>query len=475
MNKKLQTLKYLIADFLSAFISWGLFFTYRKMFLDLKFIIIKEQPFLDNNFFFGIFLIPFSWLIFYTLSGTYKSIYRKSRLKELGQTLFQSIIGVTIIFFAILLDDEVYSYKAYYKSFEILFLLHFSLTFLFRLIITSITAHNIHNKIIGFNTILIGSNENSLRIYNEIENQPKSSGNKFIGYVCVNGSNGKTEGECINDHLTCLGKIDNLKNIINENSVEEVIIAIENSEHNKISDLINLLGDTEVIIKITSDVQDILIGSVKITAIFNTPLIEINYNLMPVWQQYFKRILDIIISIIAFIISSPLFLLAIIGVKLSSKGPIFYKHERIGLHGNPFMIIKFRSMYIDAEKNGPALSSKNDNRITNWGRKMRKYRIDEIPQFYNVLKGEMSLVGPRPERQYYINQILLQAPHYKHLLKVKPGITSWGQVKYGYAENVSQMIERLKYDILYVQNMSLYIDFKILIYTVITVCKGGGK
>ena len=178
---------------------------------------------------------------------------------------------------------------------------------------------------------------------------------------------------------------------------------------------------------------------------------------------------------LALILLTPVYLFAAIMVKMGSKGPVFYSHERIGKNGKPFTMYKFRSIVQDAEKDGPQLSSKTDPRITSFGRFMRKTRIDEIPQFWNVLKGDMSMVGPRPERRYYIDKIVERAPHYKYLHKVRPGITSWGQVKYGYAENVDEMVERLKYDVLYIENMSLIVDLKILIYTVLIVLQGRGK
>lgn len=424
-----------------------------------------------ERFYIGLIIIPLGWLLFYSLTGTYHNVYQKSRLKELGQTLLQTIIGVIIVFFVLLLDDQLPSYKGYYTSISVLFAFHFISTFFLRFIISSQTAYKIHNRILGFNTLLLGSNAKALELFKELEGQRYSSGFKFIGYLHINGK----DGLIMKPYLPHLGHVNNMKQILDDYKIEEVIIAAESSEHHKLGKVLNTLKDKNVNINIIPDVYDILSGSVKMTSIFGAPLIQINHEIMPAWQKSVKRGMDITVSLIAIVLLIPVYIISSIMVLLSSKGSIFYSHERIGIHGRSFTMYKFRSMYSDAEKNGPQLSSKNDPRITPFGLFMRKTRIDETPQFFNVLKGDMSLVGPRPERQYFINQIVERAPHYNHLQRIKPGITSWGQVKYGYAENVDQMIERMKYDILYLENMSLFVDFKILIYTILIVLQGRGK
>jgi len=473
MNKKLQVLKYISADMFSAIAAWTLFYSFRKLYIESEKFGTAIPVIFDNQFFRGLLIISIFWLFLYILTGTYKNIYRKSRLREVGQTLLITIIGVIILFFILLLDDEIQSYRNYYQSVFTLFILHFGFTATLRFILSSITNHRIHNRIMGFNTILVGSNQNALNLYNEMQGQVKSSGNKFVGFVHVDNKNGYSQ-ELIKN-IPHLGELNDLKRLIDQYKVEEVIIAIESFEHENIGKIVNELDNGDLIIKVIPDMYDILSGSVKMTSIFGAALIEISREIMPAWEQSLKRIFDILISIFVLTAFSWVYILVAIAVKLNSRGPIFYSHERIGWHGKPFMIHKFRSMYTDAEKMGPALSSKHDPRITPLGRFLRKVRLDEIPQFYNVLIGEMSIVGPRPERQFFIDQIVQKAPHYKHLHKVRPGITSWGQVKYGYAENVDEMIARLKYDIIYIENMSLGIDLKILIYTALIVVQGRGK
>jgi exopolysaccharide biosynthesis polyprenyl glycosylphosphotransferase len=471
MNKNLQIARYIIADYIAAILAWSLFFLYRKQ---NAFPSLSEgitQSLSDRNFYIGIICLPLFWLFLYHMIGSYRKIFRKTRMRELGQTMLIIIIGVTIIFFTLLLDDEITTYRNYYRSFLVLLSLQFFITYTFRVILTSITVSRIHNRIIGFNTVIVGSNGNAISIFNELENQEKSSGNIFIGFLhAVEYPSYK-----LGNLLPHFGHFNNLKQVIMDNNVEEVIIATERSEHKIFEKIITELEDVNVVIKIIPDMQDFLLGKVKTTSIFNVPLIQISPELLPAWQQSIKRTFDIVASLIFLILLLPVYFVCAVGIKLTSKGPCLYSQERIGLHGKPFKMHKFRSMCMDAENGMPMLSSKDDSRITSFGKFLRKVRLDEIPQFYTVLKGDMSLVGPRPERRYFIDQIVQRAPHYRLLHKVKPGITSWGQVKYGYAENVDQMIERLKFDILYIENMSLAMDFKIMIYTVMIVVQGRGR
>ena len=468
-------LRYAFFDILSAMAAWALLFVFRKVGLEDLGLPEWGQVFADANFWLGIVAVPLGWLALYAMQGTYKNVLRKSRLKEFQQTLTASLIGVVVLFFALMLDDQVVTYRGYYLSVLFLFVVHFGLTYLCRVIQTSSTVRKVHHRQIGFPTLLIGSHNKAYQTYLDLENQETYSGNIFAGYVTVDSPDTADESR-LTAVIPCLGTVAGARQLNEQHHIEEVIIAVEDNEQQQIQQILRTLdGCGDVIIKITPDARDIILGMVRIDSIFHSPLITINTRLMEEWQYSIKRLFDILLSLFALVLLSPIFLLTAIIVKCTSPGPVFYTQERIGYQGKPFKMHKFRTMYTDAEACGPALSRDDDPRITPFGHFMRKVRLDEIPQFYNVLKGTMSIVGYRPERQFYIDQIVRRCPEYLLLQRIKPGITSWGQVKYGYASSVDEMCERLKYDLLYLENMSITTDIKILIYTIGIIFQGRGK
>tara|TARA_Y100000766_G_C18886821_1_gene596328 strand:+ start:147 stop:1538 length:1392 start_codon:yes stop_codon:yes gene_type:complete len=460
-----ERIKRFIIDLTTASLSWLSFFYYRKVEIE------NSEFILSSTLLHGTIGVTFFWAALYIMSGNYIEVRRVSRLNELFKTITQSIIGCLIIFFCLIIDDiENYTtYTLYYQALIALIGIHFFITFLARYFATNSMVKKIQNKQVTFRTILIGDTESIITTYQSIENMIKSTGNELIGYIHYNN-------ETIPDtNLKNLGKVNQLETIIKQQHIEEAIISFKKHQLETHIQIVNMLIYNNIITKIPSDISDLLVGRVKMKSFFDLPFIEIKQIKMLFIESFFKRIMDVLISLIALIILSPLLSIIALVVKLTSRGPILYYQERLGIHAKPFSIIKFRSMKINAEKNTPLLASKNDTRITSWGKIMRKYRLDELPQFYNVLIGEMSIIGPRPERLFFANQIIKKAPHYKLIYKVKPGITSWGMVKFGYAENIEEMIERLKYDIIYLENLSLISDFKVFILTIFIIIQGRGK
>ena len=454
----------IILDLLSCGFSWYVFYTFRKLFIENSDLIYT------TNFYFGLVLVPFFWIGLFSLQGTYIDVKRLYRIKILKKSFIGILIGAMVLFFILLIDDTIPDYRAYYTSFSGLFLIHFTVVFGMRTLFITYQVRRIQQRKEGFNTLMIGEPEKVIHLFNELNQAPKSIGNIIIGYL--NFSDYKPLNS---SKIPFLGSINNLNTIVKENKIEDIIIASSTSDTKLLSELIAKIAGKGIHIKLLPDMFDLITGHVKSDNIYGTLLVDLPIDEFTPWQKSLKRLIDVLISFSALVLLLPFFILIAVLIKRNSKGPIFYFQERIGKNGRPFEIIKFRTMIVDAEKNGPQLSNTGDQRITSIGVFLRKTRIDEFPQFLNVLKGEMSLVGPRPERQYYINLISQQEPHYLQLTSVTPGITSWGQVKFGYAENVEEMIRRMKYDLVYLKNRSLTLDFKIMFYTIIIILKAKGK
>ncbi|MDE6007203.1 MAG: sugar transferase [Muribaculaceae bacterium] len=469
ISRGAQRAKYVVMDFIMSSLAFFLFNIIRYEFLDLG----RDYDNSITTFLFNAKLIaeqiavPVGLLGLYWLSGYYNQSIRKSRLVELTTTIASNFTATLLLFFILLINDTTGVKLRDYELLIILFGLLFAFTYSGRRYLTFQTIKHLRARQWIYSTLIIGNSKRSRQIYRKLRDSGSEWAYDVVGFI-------RLKGEPANDDVLPVWEWDEVEEVYHSKKIDQIILAPDNIRDLDIIRILKRLFPLNCPVKIAPDTLSYVTGNIRLDDIQAIPFIDLTSPRISEYQKNVKRTLDVAISIAALLLFSPVIAAAAIGVKLSSAGPIIYRQERIGKGRKPFYIYKFRSMRTDAEKSGPQLSREDDDRITGWGRIMRKYRIDEIPQFWNIIRGDMSLVGPRPERAYYIEQIVSRAPYYGLIFQVRPGLTSWGMVKHGYASSVDEMVARSRYDLLYLNNMSLITDFKIIIYTVNTVLKGAG-
>ncbi len=417
---------------------------------------------------------PIGILGIFWLSGYYNYVLEKSRMQVLLLTLNCSLFTSILIYLILLLDDRVQQLSLNYLMLGMLFVSIFLCTFIIRIITITISISKIKRKGIKRKILLIGNKDTVKSMFNSLSRKRTGYLDDIVGFISTDTSAPESIHNKTGQKLKNLGRLENLIPICTENEVNEVILTLKSDKEKESIQIIEQLFPLDISIKAMPDSRSFMTNRIVMTDVLDDPLINLTSPQISDFQINFKRLLDILVSIMAIIILLPVYLILSIIVKLSSKGPVIYSQLRLGRNRKPFKILKFRSMVVDAESNGPQLSNDNDPRITKFGKVMRKYRLDELPQFWNVLKGDMSIVGPRPEREYYLNRIIERVPYYSLIFQIRPGITSWGMVKYGYASDLDQMVERTRYDLVYLQNVNILNDLKIALHTFLTVVKGKG-
>lgn len=469
ISPAIQRAKYVGCDFVMSAIAFCMFNVYRYHILDLgsSLYLSLAQYLLLPKLILEQIIIPVALLGVYWLSGYYNRPFDKSRLQEFVTTVFSSLLGSLLIYMSLLTNDSVVNPIANIEMLLTLFLLILFFLYIGRFTITQNAINQFSSRRWSINTVVIGNSRMARETAYRLARSSVRLGYNIRGFVPIPG-----ERDVNDDRLTFT--MEELKEICAAKKVDQLLISTDGRDEEKVLSLLSDLFPLSVPIKIAPDTFSFVTSGIRMQDIYGEPFIDLAGPSVSESAKNVKRLLDVLISSLALILLSPVYAVVALLVKRSSAGPVIYSQERIGYHKRPFLIHKFRTMYTDAEASGPCLSTDGDPRVTPIGRVLRKYRLDELPQFWNVLKGEMSLVGPRPERSYFIEKIVKQAPYYTLVSQVRPGITSWGMVKYGYASSVEQMVERTRYDLIYLANMSTLVDFKILIYTIKTVITGRG-
>lgn len=421
------------------------------------------------------FLVYCYWFLLFLFFGLYRSWYAQSRFDEFVSLLKTISIGVFLIFLLTLdLSRDINN------PFPIsrIMILSYWLIMLSMVSFGRISLRTLQRKFLerGFglrNTVIIGDGEKALELFEKVKDYP-ALGYRIIGLVPFH-LNRENPG-ISKSKVSILGNVDDIDNIIKNQQIEEVLIALEEEDRHRVVDVLGCCNGLKVNLKIVPDLYDIIVGQVRTNQIYGFPLIEIFPELMPAWERRVKRLIDIIFSSFVVLLFLPVWILIAIVIKIDSRGTVFYNQRRVGRNGSVFQVHKFRSMHRNAESmTGPVWADKDDSRMTRIGRYLRKARIDEVPQLINVMKGEMSLVGPRPERPYFVDMLKKEIPYYTRRLKVRPGITGWAQIKHDYDRTMDDVRKKLQYDFFYLESMSLRMDLKIILTTIYIIIAGKGR
>lgn len=459
---------YVLADALAAGVAYTWLYDYRKSVAEPARFGLTELEW-DSFYPIGLGITALLWIGTMAMVGLYQSVLRKSRLTELSRLVQVGCLFVISYFLLFLLDDYVKSYQNYWGEIQRFGGGILVMSLALRLVLGTHLRWKITQKKIHFPTLLIGERALLEQHWAKLESHASASGEVLAGWMSALGSS--SEAPCCS--LPHLGPARDVAQWAERLSIEDVVVALPPTEHQQLTPILLELEQLKVRIFMIPDTYGILSGMVGLDE-HGVPLMEWHHEPMDAWQRNSKRAVDMVLSAMALLVLAPVLAAVAVAVR-RSPGPVFFTQERLGRGAKRFQIVKFRTMQVDAEAQGPQLSSEEDPRITPVGRVLRKYRLDELPQFWNVLVGDMSIVGPRPERAHFAEQILARAPQYRHVYKVRPGITSWGMVRFGYASTVDEMIRRMEFDLLYIENMSWRNDLKVLVYTVWTVLKGRGK
>lgn len=452
MSKFTQKLLLILSDLIFVNLAWLVYYYIR---VESGWIIYANPP----AFFIPLIVVYFYWLLIFSLAGLYQHWFVRSRFDEFASVFKAVSTGCLILFFVIFVDDFINNAPIISRF---LILIYWFVMIISvgtgRIIIRSIQRNLLENGIGLRNTLIVGEGEKAENLKLMIKRFPQL-GYRIMGSVGLNSHVQKTTSDTI----------ENIPTVINQKNISEIIIALESSEKEKLIDVIRYCTGEKVNMKILPDMYEIVSGMAKTNQIYGIPLIEVMPDIMSPAGKLTKRIIDITLSSFILIILSPILILISILIKLNSKGPVLYKQLRVGRKGIVYNMYKFRSMIENAEEYGPEWAGDKDQRITRIGRIIRRTYLDEVPQMINVLKNDMSLVGPRPERPYFVQQLKKDIPYYYKRLSVKPGITGWAQIKHKYDESVEDVKTKLQYDFYYIENMSLKLDFKIMINTVIVI------